>query len=511
MTSISASNDPNIGIIIAKRIQIKHLIGKGAMGSVYYAEDIAQKEKSFAIKFLQTLVDENLRRRFAREASIGAQLGKKSPHIVQVMAYGIHEEKIPFYVMELVRGSSLNNIVQEQPLPLARFFPICRQICLGLQAAHQGVEIKGKIYPVIHRDIKPANILIKTDPKGDLVKILDFGIAKLLGEQAKLTGTYDFLGTMIYSSPEQMEGRELDNRSDIYSLGIVMYEMLTGKLPWEEDATSSNSYGAWYKFHHFQAPRSFKDANPNLKFPAELEQVVMKCLAKEPSDRPQTIDEVLKALEPIETRFKSSRIEPTSTARQKPASSPSSSEQVRTDTDSACWQASWPENKPIAEIVFPYPIRTSKETLAALWVMLPRQQIQKIQQDVATPDNHNFLNSMSPHPLLLWLTVLYSQHHEPRWLPCFLDLKTQQGQAITRLLAATGFYAVLFFALEEPTRVAHVMKFAIGREKCESLKGWSEEAQRLSSSAPPEESKKLLKAELEKVKPKMLLKLAAQL
>ncbi|GAC1499323.1 MAG: hypothetical protein NVS2B14_12700 [Chamaesiphon sp.] len=225
MVKAHFSKEPHIGQLVAQRLEVKHLIGKGAMGAVYYAEDTVHKEKSFAIKFLtQTLENETMKRRFAREAGICAQLGKKSNHIVQVMAYGLQEGKIPYYVMEFLSGQSLKDLLKEQSLSLARFFRICRQICLGLQAAHQGIEIKGKNCPVIHRDLKPANILVTTDlHQGEVVKILDFGIAKLVGDQLQLTHTGDFIGTLAYCSPDQMEGRELDNRSDIYSLGVVMF------------------------------------------------------------------------------------------------------------------------------------------------------------------------------------------------------------------------------------------------------------------------------------------------
>lgn len=508
MRSSSNSTDAYLEIIVAKRFQLKYLLGKGAMGAVYYADDILQKDKNFAIKFLsQTLATENIKRRFAREAGIGAQLGKKSPHIVRVLAYGMHEDKIPFYVMEFIQGKSLKALLKEQAFSLSQFFLISRQICLGLQVAHQGVELKGQICPVIHRDLKPANILITYDAQGkEIVKILDFGIAKLLGDEAGLTRTGDFIGTLAYCSPEQMEGRSLDNRSDIYSLGVVMFEMLTGKSPWNAETTKS--YGDWYKVHHSQPPRSFKTANANLRLPVALEELVNKCLAKKESDRPNTINQILKALDSIEQQLP----KPSSVLQKQ--TSPTitlESKKPPADSDTLCSQACWPKNKPIAEIVFPSSIQTSRETLATLWVMLPLQQIEKIKNDLATPYNCNFLESMSPHPMLLWTTVLHSQQHEPRWLPCFLDLKSQHGQGMARLLATTGIYRVLFFTLEQPQHCSHVMKFILTPDVCASLHNWIELSQRLDVSSKPEEAKKILKAELEKARPKIMLKLSAEL
>jgi serine/threonine protein kinase len=317
MTSISNSTAPYTGQLIANRFQVKHLISQGAMGAVYYAEDAQQKEKPVAVKFLsQSLENEEMQQRFVREAGIGARLGKKSIHIVQVLSWGMHEDKIPFYVMEFLSGKSLKDLLKEQNLSLPRFFTICRQICLGLSVAHQGIEINGILCPVIHRDVKPANIMIASAPAfGELVKILDFGIAKLVGDQVKLTHARAFLGTLAYSSPEQMEGRSLDNRSDIYSLGVVMFEMLTGQSPWKIE--NAKSYGAWYRIHHAEQPRNLLAANPKLKFPQELENLVMQCLAKEPSDRPSTVGEVLKALEHIETRIAATNT-PSQTTSQAP-------------------------------------------------------------------------------------------------------------------------------------------------------------------------------------------------
>ena len=121
-------------------------------------------------------------------------------------------------------------MIRKQHLSLPRFLSMARQIGLGLQCAHNGILVDGTICPIIHRDVKPSNMLVIQDPSfGELVKVLDFGIAKLLLSDGDHTKFY--LGTLAYSSPEQMEGKELDNRSDIYSLGVMMFEMLTGKMP----------------------------------------------------------------------------------------------------------------------------------------------------------------------------------------------------------------------------------------------------------------------------------------
>ena len=242
-------SDPNIGRLLSKRYELQEIIGTGAMGRVYRAKDILLGGVPVAVKFLAlSTQNQNLRvqERFEQEAKTCAILGQKSIHIVRVMDYGVDENNTPFYVMEYLQGSSLSNLIRHQPLSLPRFLNLVRQICLGLQCAHNGIFVEGKICPIIHRDIKPSNMVVIQDHSfGELVKVLDFGIAKLLHADSNYTDYY--LGTLAYSSPEQIDGQELDNRADIYSLGVMMFEMLTSKIPL---VASTDSFGAWYKGHH---------------------------------------------------------------------------------------------------------------------------------------------------------------------------------------------------------------------------------------------------------------------
>ena len=254
--------DTNIGRTLQNRYRLSRLLGQGSMGRVYGAEDVALGGIPVAIKFLaQTLLNQRMRDRFEREAKTCAQLGQRSLHIVRVTDYGVDEDEIPFYVMEYLRGESLSEVITQQAIALPRFLSVTRQVCLGLQCAHQGITIDGKTYPIVHRDIKPSNVLVSRDESlGELTKILDFGIAKIMQDSSNQTQC--FMGTLAYSSPEQMEGRELDERSDIYSLGVMMFQMLTGKMPLHAD---THSFGGWYKAHHFYTPQSFEaaDAQPS--------------------------------------------------------------------------------------------------------------------------------------------------------------------------------------------------------------------------------------------------------
>lgn len=485
--------DPKYGQLLAKRYQIIELVGTGAMGRVYLAHDTRLGGVTVAVKFLaQTMLSQKMRQRFFREAEICAKLGEKSIHIVRVRDYGVDEYDVPFYVMEFLKGQSLSEAIKSQPFTLARFVSLVRHICLGLQAAHDGIVYQGQLSSIIHRDIKPSNILVTQDPTfGELVKILDFGIAKLI--QSDGSQTHSFMGTLAYCSPEQMEGKELDNRSDIYSLGVMAYEMLTGNMPIFPE---HNSFGGWFKAHHDQPP---KPISGNIALPDALQNLIMGCLAKKPDERPQSVTEILTILESLNgingTSLPLDKYHQAS--KNSKADPPSSIEEI-------CLQNSWPPDKPLQKIVFPSILSTSEGVLGTLWVMLSQADIKKHRQSIRY--NH-FLCLMSPHPMLLWVTALHSREYGPSWLPCYLDLKTKLGQQVTRLLSKSGSYRLLFFALEEPRQCTSVIKLSIDPTQCQMLAKWSSEAIAFKSVESPKTSKKILKQELDKIKPKIKARL----
>lgn len=503
-------SDPNIGRLLSKRYQLQELIGTGAMGRVYRAKDILLGGVPVAVKFLALSIQNEkmqLQDRFEREAKTCALLGQKSIHIVRVMDYGVDDNNTPFYVMEYLQGQSLNTIIRKQRLPLPRFLSMARQLSLGLQCAHDGIQVEGTICPIIHRDVKPSNMLVIQDPSfGELVKVLDFGIAKLLQSDGDHTKFY--LGTLAYSSPEQMEGKELDNRADIYSLGVMMFEMLTGKMPL---VAPTHSFGAWYKTHHYQKPRSFAEVAPGLELPKEIENLVMSCLAKVARDRPQRISEILRVLTSLEQPEHTRNIKQDSHALV-PATIVSNDLEQKTKADlRTSWSndeitraVCWPQNKPIADIVFPQSIQIKGEFLPALWVMLPQEEILK--RLVCTRYNQ-FLFISIPHPMLLWITVIYNRKYGAKWLPYYLDLKTSLGQEMARLLQHTGYYRLLFFARETPTNCTHILLSSVAFAQRQRLQEWVTMSNTLMSSADPQTSKSLLKSEYEKIKPQILAKL----
>ena len=506
--------------LLANRYQLIELAGSGAMGQVYRAEDKLLGGVTVAVKFLsQALLNQKMKERFEREATISALLGEKSSHIVRVKDYGLDEKEIPFYVMEFLQGDSLSDVIKYRPLVVDRFLKVVRQICFGLECAHKGILYQGELCPIIHRDIKPSNILIVEDAAlGELVKILDFGIAKLV--QSEESQTQAFMGTLAYCSPEQMEGKELDNRSDIYSLGIMMYEMLTGDMPLFPD---NSSFGGWYEAHHHTKPQPM---NPSHRVPPAIEALVMKCLAKSPSSRPQKIDEVLRAIEAIEAA-------PGSQAKNANQARPANQVKPLPDIDptiinlpdnsgptlvadktlsratlpgvkETCLQMGWPQDKPVQKIVFPQVLRASEGTFATLWVMLDQQDILSRMTSIRY---NQFLMMTSPHPMILWITVLYHREHGPRWLPCYLDLKTSSGQRLATLLGEGSRYWILFFALENPQQCQQSMTATIAPNQCKLLKEWAQNSQTMPGGKP-QITKRLLKQEFEKLKPKIVAKLA---
>jgi serine/threonine-protein kinase len=483
--------------LLANRYQLKQVIGSGGMGEVFLADDVLLGGTPVAVKFLaQTVYSVKMQQDFAREAMLSAALSQKSLHIVRAYDYGVSAEGKPFYVMEYLNGKSLKDLL---PIALPRFLTLTRQICLGLQCAHQGINIDGKIYPLVHRDIKPANILVLPDPiLGELIKILDFGIAKFINYTNTVSTNRGFNGTLPYCSPEQLEGGEIDSRSDIYSLGVMMFEMLTGAKPWQPE---TDLFGAWYKAHNFEAPRSLSTVSPQLKIPEKLNSLIMACLAKSPSDRPQNVAEILQVLHSLEKPI---------CHLPKPVASKQNSQLPRSGELSPLLKANfakltWPQNKPIQEIVFPQLLNTPQGTLASLWLMLPQQEIKK---RVFCHRYNHFIFITSPHPMLLWVTLLYDQELGPKWLPCYLDMQNSQNQKVVYSLAEYGRYPLICFTLEAPHSCIHVLSSHIANTQRQRLKLWVEQSKCLPKSDQALLSKNLLKQQYKQMQPRILQHLA---
>ncbi|AFZ58780.1 serine/threonine protein kinase [Anabaena cylindrica FACHB-243] len=485
--------------LLVNRYQLKQLIGKGGMGEVFLAHDILLGGTPVAIKFLsQTVVNPKIQASFNREALLSAALSQKSIHIVRAYDYGVSQNGKPFYVMEYLSGKILKELI---PISLPMFFTLLRQICLGLQCAHQGTKIDGINYQLVHRDIKPANIIVIPDPiLGQLAKILDFGIAKFLNSSTAIH-TKGFHGTLPYCSPEQLDGEELDGRSDIYSLGVMMFEMLTGQKPWQPE---TNYFGAWYKAHRFEAPKAIADANPYIQVPQKLNDLIMTCLAKKPENRPQNIAQILQILSDIE---KSNQQKASTSLAHSSTSHRSLVSKSPGKITNPYEHLVWPENKPIQEIVFPQMIDTAKGYVAALWLMLPEQEIKN---HAHTNPYNQFIFITSPHPMLLWLTVLYNRELGPKWLPCYLDMQNTQNLQMVSALAASKSYPLIFFTLEPTHKCFSVIRSAISPIKGQKLTTWIQQSQQLPSSSQPQVSKKLLKQQYKLMQSQILQKIESK-
>ncbi|MFN8555388.1 MAG: serine/threonine-protein kinase [Candidatus Obscuribacterales bacterium] len=281
--TISGDTEYRADDIVGGRYRIISLIGRGGMGVVYKAEQIFLG-KELALKTIDSASRSEIAiRRFQAEAR--AVFAVNHPNIVAVHDFGLLDDQTPFLAMEFVKGHTLSDLIQAQVLSVDDALKVFIQVCAGLAHAHKN--------GVVHRDVKPSNIMVidgmSTDTEGS-VKILDFGIAKLTqfdGDNIQaLTKTGEIFGSPIYMSPEQCSGGQIDHRSDIYSLGCVLFETLTGTPPFVGESALSTMM-----MHQDGATPTLKEASLGTNYDQALEQVVNTMLAKKPEDRYQDLNE----------------------------------------------------------------------------------------------------------------------------------------------------------------------------------------------------------------------------
>lgn len=481
--------------LLVQRYRLKEVIGQGAMGIVYRAEDSASKRQNVAVKILSRALDDmKMIKRFQKEATISALLSERSENIVKVTDYGVDENKVPFYVMEYLNGENLGDLIDIHDISLEAFLDFARQICRAMETAHNGIFFEGEICPVIHRDLKPSNIyVVENSTSTSTIKVLDFGIAKLI--QNDNGHTESFMGTPRYCSPEQLQGHDLDNRSDIYSLGIVMYFMLTKKYPWDLEI---DSVGEWYKAHTQLIPSKF---SPDLKIPLEIENLVLRCLEKTPNNRPQSVGEIIQKLEVISRQLNLQNSSNNQTSNLDSNNQKKSNES--SNLDKFLLGSIWPPNKPIQKIVFPRIITYEKQILPTICTMLEEEDIKKRKNNTRY---NQFLFQTYPHPMILWLTVLYNPEDGARWLPCYLDLKTNIGNQVVNSLSDSKEYFLLFFALEKPQKCQDFLPFKIMLKQRTNLKQWASVSKMINVKHNEEAivSRKKLKQDLEELKPKII-------
>jgi tRNA A-37 threonylcarbamoyl transferase component Bud32 len=276
------------GKTLEGRYQVVRLLGSGGMGAVYEGRHVVVG-KRVAIKFLHAefAQNEEVLKRFYREAQAAAAIGHKS--IVDIMDVGVSPDNEPYLVMEYLEGEDLDSMLQRTgALSVEAACGILEPALLALEAAHT----KG----IVHRDLKPANIfLVRNEGSAPTVKLIDFGISKFTGgnKESRLTRTGSLLGTPAYMAPEQARGvGDVDHRADVYSMGVILYHMLTGALPFDGE-----NYNALLINVLTTEARRPRELNPSI--PADAEAVILKQLRKSPAERSQSAREMLEELKDL--------------------------------------------------------------------------------------------------------------------------------------------------------------------------------------------------------------------
>jgi serine/threonine-protein kinase len=280
--TVVTRHDPLLGGVVANRFRIQEKIAAGGFGAIYRAAHIASGHE-VAIKVLhpQLAADPNVIARFRREGTTLSKL--RAPHTVTTYEFGEASDGMLYIVMELLKGVSLHERLRERGmLPWREALQIARAICISLAEAHA--------LGIVHRDLKPANIHLESRGNADYVKVLDFGIAKIkrgstTDEQPELTNAGQMIGTIDYMSPEQILGGQPDGRSDIFTLGILLFEMCAGRRPFAESATPTSMLAALLT----QVPPRLSTFVP---VPHSLDNIVARCLLREASERFRDVNEL---------------------------------------------------------------------------------------------------------------------------------------------------------------------------------------------------------------------------
>ena len=287
----SALSEALPGTVLDDKYELEEKIGSGGFGTVYRATHLLL-QSPVAVKVFRPSIGTDPIKHLERFRIEGISASRvRHPNAVSVLDFGVSASSIAFMVMELLEGWSLKDELDEnEPLSVRRCIDILIPVCSAIAEAHAS--------GIIHRDIKPSNIFLHRAKEGEVVKVVDFGIAKLISdtlnpELQSLTETGSVLGTPVYMSPERLSNKPYNGQADIYSLGVMMYEMLCGRLPFQ---SSKENYWSIVLMHMTHTPIFPRKLNPEI--PAELESIIMRSMNKSPEDRP-TAGELVQLLKEI--------------------------------------------------------------------------------------------------------------------------------------------------------------------------------------------------------------------
>lgn len=271
------------GAVIGGAYRLVRPVGKGGMGTVWSA--VREKDQQpVAIKLLTTGASEEMQRRLVREAEAAGRLQNRN--VVDMLEVGTAESGEPFLVMELLNGRTLRSVIKRQRrLDPKLAATIIRDICHALRAAHAG--------NVVHRDLKPSNVVLHETPEGIVLKVLDFGVSKVLAEEQQLlTNTGIAVGSPAYMSPEQARGARVDHRADLWSVGVLLFEMVAGRRPFAAESPAAMLSMILFS----EIPRVSQFC---ATLDPVLEEVVTRCLQRKVSERYQSADDIIAALDPL--------------------------------------------------------------------------------------------------------------------------------------------------------------------------------------------------------------------
>ena len=278
-----------------------------------------------------------------------------------------------------------------------------------------------------------------------------------------------------------------------------MYFMLSKKYPWDLEI---DSVSAWHKAHLEMPPSPLPE---DLKVPKTLSHLILRCLSKVPSQRPQSIGEIIQVLENM-LRVLNSQQKQQLAEQNKQISTVKKSDTVK----DFLYRNTWPKNKPVQKIVFPRLVPFNNQLIPTICTMLEAEDIERRKENVRY---NQFVFQSFPYPMLLWLTAIYDPVLGPRWLPCYLDLKSKIGSQLVQTLSTSKHYYLLFYSLDNPKKCQYVLSFKVGLRQRNNLKQWSSVSKMLNIKHNEEAivSRRKLKDDLAQLKPKIILDLEKSL